>query len=103
VVYDSSGGVVAFNDDDGSSYDSYLDVVAPAPDDYYVSIGGYRSFSLSDPFDSSSGTGAGSEGSYEVSIGIGTGDADFFSFDLEAGDILGASVIASEGTRRSRT
>jgi hypothetical protein len=96
VVYDSTGTVVAFSDDDGSSFDSFLQFPAPAAGDYYVSIGGYGSFSLRDPFDSSSGSRAGSVGSYDVRIGLGA-DVDFFRFELTAGDVIGASVSGAGG------
>jgi hypothetical protein len=92
VLYDDAGEVIAINDDDGSTLDSFLEVSAPFDGDYYVSIGGYRSFALSDPFDSSSGPSDGSQGTYEVLIGLNSRDPDFFSFNLEAGDILGAGV-----------
>ena len=92
VLYDATGEVIAVNDDDGSSFDSLLVAPVPFDGDYFVSIGGYGSFALDDPFDSSSGLGARSEGTYDVLISLDGGDSDFFSFDLEPGDILGASV-----------
>jgi hypothetical protein len=95
VIYSSAGVVVAFNDDDGSSFDSFLAFRAPFADDYFISVGGFGSFSLSDPFDSSSGPGVGSEGAYEVTLGLDMGDLDFFSMELESGDILGGSASGS--------
>jgi len=72
VLYDSAGIVFAFNEDfDGSSWDSYLSLTALKADDYFLSIGAYGSTSLTDPMDSSSGPGVGSEGTYDVSIELG--------------------------------
>ena len=72
ALYDSAGNVVAFNDDGGGvgGLDSLLLVTAPADGDYFVSVTGFGTFLLNDPFDSSSGPGAGSEGPYDVLIGL---------------------------------
>ncbi|MCH9651142.1 MAG: hypothetical protein K0U98_23160 [Deltaproteobacteria bacterium] len=97
-LYDSAGNSLALNEDEngGGSLDSFLAIPITVAGDYFLSIGGslfpFASV-LSDPFDSSSGFGVGSEGDYEVTIALEYGDPDWFSFDLEACDILGIQLI----------
>lgn len=98
VLYDSAGTLLAFNDDDGSTFDSFLSFVAPADDTYYVSITGFGTFILGNPFDSSTGLGAASEGTYDVTIGL-----DYFSelqltMKLRKSDIFGASLSGLSGS-----
>ena len=93
VLWDEAGNIVAFNDDDGSSFDSLLALFAPFSGNYYVSIAGFGSFAPGDPFDSSSGFGAGSEGSYEVTIGLNYVGTARLTFELRKGDIFGASLV----------
>jgi len=97
ALYDAAGVLVAFNDDDGSSFDSSLSFTAITDGDYYVSVGGFGSFSLDDPFDSASGTGAASEGIYDVTIGLIAQDTLYLTFKLRKGDIFGASLAGIEG------
>ena len=92
VLYNEAGEIIASNDDGGPGFDSALDIEAPADGTYYLSIGSFFSFSLEDPFDSSSGPGVGSEGTYDVEIGLDRFDDDFFSFRLRPGDIISASL-----------
>lgn len=63
----------------------------PADGDYFVAMEGFGTFQL-DPFDSGSGIGFGSEGAYTTMISVDASDADYYSFDLEAGDIVSAKV-----------
>lgn len=111
ALWDSSGALLAVNDDDPrtSTLDSYLRFSAPATGDYYISVGSFLSPIPLDPFDSSSGLGVGSEGGYSIFIGLEGGgkDLDYFSFDAEAGDIIGvsasgaatnAALVAPDGT-----
>lgn len=101
AVWDSSGALVGFNEDiGGGNFDSQLSVTAPADGDYFLSIGGWKSGGQSavlptDPFDSSSGTGAASEGLYAVEIGLNAVDVDCFGLDLEPGDMFGAGGVDS--------
>jgi len=94
AIWDSSGTLLAFNDDDFFSFvfDSFLQFDAPANGTYYVSVGSFLSEIPLDPFDSGSGFGFASEGPYDITIGLDHLDSDFFSVDLVAGDILGAFV-----------
>jgi hypothetical protein len=91
VVYDSEGGAIAFNDDDGESFDSLLAFTVPADGDYFVAIEGCCTFQQ-DPFDSGSGIGVDTEGPYTVTMARNASESDFYSFDLEAGDVVSAKV-----------
>jgi hypothetical protein len=91
VVYNSAGEAVAFNDDDGESYDSRLLFTVLEDGDYFVAIEGCCTFQV-DPFDSGSGLGADTEGVYTVRMGRNVSEVDFYSFDLEAGDVVSAKV-----------
>jgi hypothetical protein len=97
VVYDSEGTPIAFNDDDGESFDSLLSFTVPADGDYFVALEGFGTFQL-DPFDPASGIGVGSEGVYTMTIGLNASDIDFYSFDLEAGDVVSAKVADGAGS-----
>ncbi len=101
ALYDSTGGLVGFNDDDGSTYDSLLSVSVPAAGAYYLAVSGYFGFNnnlIGDPNDSASGPGAGSQGSYDLTLSLGmVGDIDFFAVDLRAGDVLGVALTGLAG------
>ncbi len=87
---------IAANDDDGSSFDSFLSFDAPVDGDYYVSVGGFGAFVPVDPTDpaSPSVTGeTGSEGDYDITLELRRGNIDFYAFEAEAGDIVGATVF----------
>ncbi|MFQ5568931.1 MAG: T9SS type A sorting domain-containing protein [Rhodothermales bacterium] len=93
ALYTSTGVTLDSNDDgDASSHDSFLEVTVEEDGDYYVFVRGVDSFWPSDPFDSSSGPKAGSEGPYVLTLGLDTKDVDFYSIDLHAGDVLGADL-----------
>ncbi|MFV2067560.1 MAG: hypothetical protein ACC645_11325, partial [Pirellulales bacterium] len=95
-LYDSSGQLLALNDDfDG--LDSFLAFAAPGDDDYFVVVRGFGGDFQADPFDPASGSGVASTGPYQVTIGLDANDLDFFQLDLEAGDILGANVTGAAG------
>ena len=93
ALYDSTGMIVDQNDDGIPGVpDSFLEVVIEAPGDYFALVRGINSFWPSDPFDPDSGPKAGSEGAYTITIGLDANDIDFYSFDLQAGDILGITL-----------
>ncbi|MFK7778121.1 MAG: hypothetical protein QM501_08375, partial [Gimesia sp.] len=106
AVYSDTGLLLATDDDGGNFLNSFLDFTAPLSGDYFVMIGGYSADSPiglpTDPFDETSGTGVGSnsnsEGAYSLTIGLNATDIDYYSFDLEAGDILGANVFGAGQT-----
>jgi hypothetical protein len=92
ALLSSSGALIAFNDQDGQSNDSLLTVTIPAPGDYYVLVLGFLNIP-SDPFSSGSGNGAQSEGAYTLTLDLDIPhETDFYSFDLKAGDVVGATV-----------
>jgi Ca2+-binding RTX toxin-like protein len=94
-IYDSAGNLWAANDNWAVSFDSYLGLFAPATGSYFVAIGGYPAAIPFDPFDPSSGPGVGTEGDYVVTIGVSNPDVDVYSFDLKAGDIVGAVLAGN--------
>lgn len=98
AIWDAAGTLLAFNDDDGVTYDSYLTLTVPAAGTYYVSIGAYLAPVPANPFDPASGSGAASEGTYDVTLGINALDTDFFAIDLEAGDVVAANLFAASGS-----
>ena len=97
-ILNSDGSLLDFNfqDPSGEADDAFLALRVPEDGTYFVYIAGFFSL-LFDPFDPSSGSGAGSEGDYEILIGIDIFDSDFFSFDLEAGDIVGFNALGAAG------
>ncbi|MEV4756422.1 PPC domain-containing protein [Micromonospora sp. NPDC049559] len=96
VLYDAAGEVVAYNDDSPTGLDSLLTHRFAATGTYYVLVAGFLAVP-DDPFDSGSGTGAGSEGPYDVKITTGQADVDVFAVRLAKGDVLGASIAGSGG------
>ncbi len=93
ALYDSTGQIVEVNDDGvPGSPDSFLEVTIEAPGDYFVFVRGINSYWPFDPFDPDSGPKAGSEGAYAITIGLDASDIDYYSLDLEAGDILGIKL-----------
>jgi len=105
AVFDSNGDLIAFNDDgigEGTQlFDSLLAFVAPLPGDYYFFVGGFSFFPTSidsfpeDAFDSSSGPGFGAEGNYDLILSRNTLDIDIYSFEADAGDVIGLNMSGS--------
>jgi hypothetical protein len=93
TLYSSDGTELATNDDGGGGFNARLTVTLPASGNYYLLVAGFGLSSRpTDPFDSGSGGGTGSEGAYTVSLGLNTTDVDTYAIDLAAGDTIGASV-----------
>ncbi len=92
-LYDASG-IRLFSNNNGiaGEPDSYLEARPLEAGEYWVLVRGVDSDWPADPFDSASGPKAGSEGPYTLTLGLEAQDFDFFSFDLEAGDIFSAGV-----------
>ena len=105
-IYDASGNLLHHNDDGSvflvnasSGIDSSLRFVAPTDGAYYLAVGGF--FGSATPFDlpndantGGTGPGSGSTGNYSLLVGLAAGDQDFFSVELEAGDILQAGFAS---------
>ena len=73
VVYDSAGTILGSNNDFGPGTDSFLEVTLPADGDYLVDVHSFFTGGLdvlTDPFDSSTGLGVGTEGDYELTIAV---------------------------------
>lgn len=108
ALYEAAGTIVAQNDD-SDGLDSFLEVRVPAGT-YYLAVFAYRGGNpfLTDPFDSSSGPGSNSTGPYDLTLGLIQQDIDVFTFDLQAGDIIGVgeagagvsniAIIGPDGT-----
>jgi hypothetical protein len=96
MVWDAAGTLLAVNDD-ADGLDSFLTVTVPTAGDYFVTVTGYPAVP-EDPFDSGSGSGAGSEGTYTATIGLDNIDFDVYAVDLRAGDVLSGSVTGAAGT-----
>ena len=100
-LYDSAGALVDQNDDGlRGAPDSFLQTRIGAASEYYVLVRGINSDWPGDPFDPASGPKAGSEGPYTIHIGIDAQDVDYFSFRLQPGDVLSATL---EGDARRLT
>lgn len=65
AIYNSSGELLVSVDDKDPNQPAFLELTAPADDSYFALVGGIGS-APSNPFDSSSGSGASSFGAYEV-------------------------------------
>src|SRR5262245_17288677 len=74
-TYDSSGHLLAFNNDFLNS-DGFIRFEASATGAYFALVAGVAS-----------------EGDYSVTIGVSNNEIDYYSFDLQAGDILGALLV----------
>lgn len=101
VLYDAAGMWVAA-DSVFIPNDDEIQFTVRRAGDYYLCISGFPNQELEDRFDSSSGFGAEREGSYLVTLSVdGSRDFDYYSFELEPGDILGARVLGPEGSALS--
>lgn len=98
TIFDATGAVLAFNDD-FTGLDSFLSYTTAAAGTHYVCVGAYLSPFPNDRFDSSSGFGVTSQGFYDVTIGLNAADVDYFTVDLDAGDVITANVVGSEELR----
>ncbi len=95
ALFDANGNIIDFNDDaNETTFDSALSTSLPEDGTYYLFVSGFFSVP-EDPFDSSSGFGAESEGDYGLELSVSDADADTYAVDLEVGDVLGLSVAGS--------
>ena len=100
AVWDADGGLWAISGDSGGSTDSALTFTVQPDQTSYLMVGSDPSLLPRDPRTPGTGPGVGTEGPYDLLItnGKSRGDLDYYSFDLRAGDVLGAS-LAGGGTR----
>ncbi len=103
AVANSTGLVIAFEDSiivGGFfvSSDAAITLRLPLDDDYFVIVGGSSEdsgFLPQDLFDAGSGPGVGTEGTYRLHLSLDSAAAssrDLFALDLEAGDVLAATL-----------
>ncbi|KZB86233.1 PPC domain-containing protein [Amycolatopsis regifaucium] len=100
ALFDVDGNVWATNDNASGSSDSALAFTIPPGREYFLMVGSGPYNVPGDPKKPGTGRGVLTEGPYDLTITSGKsgGDLDYYSFDLRAGDVLGASV-AGGGTR----
>ncbi|WP_410659167.1 PPC domain-containing protein [Amycolatopsis sp. lyj-112] len=100
ALYDADGNLYQFNDNAGGTTDSSLTFTVAPGRDFYLLVASGPSGLPADPKTPGTGKGVLTEGAYDLGITSGKsgGDLDYYSFDLRAGDVLGAS-LAGGGTR----
>ncbi|MGI5502378.1 hypothetical protein [Lentzea sp. CA-135723] len=99
VSYDANGQLLNQNDNLAGITDSRLQVVVPAGQDVYVLVTSAGAGGIpSDPMKPGTGKQVLTEGPYDVTFTENEPDKDYFSVDLKAGDVLGASA-AGKATR----
>jgi len=96
IVWTASGSLYNYFDDDGNDIHQAMQI--PAAGDWYVMVSGFGTYPR-DPMDPASGFAPGTEGAYTMRLAAGlSGDQDWYSADLRAGDVVGATVAG--GSRR---
>ncbi|QDT92764.1 GEVED domain-containing protein [Gimesia algae] len=100
AIYSSSGTPLFATTTGGFvGTDSYLSYTALSDGTYYILVSSSSTGLPSDANDPTSGNGVGTassaEGDYHLTIGLNATDVDYYSVDLEAGDILGANVFGA--------
>jgi hypothetical protein len=101
VLFDTAGNPVSAADDQGANTDTRLSAVAPKDGDFIFGIFGFNEQTSglpADVNDASTAVEGGSSGAYIATFGRDREDADFFSVDMQEGDVLGAS-LSGQGTQ----
>jgi hypothetical protein len=100
ALLDADGGLWEFSGNAGGGTDSSITFTIRPGRDFYLMVGSDPFGMPRDPLTPGTGDGVLTEGPYELRITSGKsgGDLDYYSFDLRAGDVLGAS-LAGGGTR----
>ena len=94
IIIDENEVFTVAVDDPFDPVDGGLKFVAPVDGSYYAIVADVRIPRIPDTQDSGSGLGALGEGMYKLELSlIEETDSDFFAFQLEAGDVLGASIV----------
>jgi hypothetical protein len=100
VIYDSNGNVLASDDDGGGGLDSFLEFLVPADGDYFIAVHTFD-VRINDPFAEDGAVdllpGNTGSGAYSLEISQTSPEQEFFTVDLEAGDILGAAIDGAGG------
>ncbi|MGF1574032.1 MAG: pre-peptidase C-terminal domain-containing protein [Sumerlaeia bacterium] len=88
VLRNSSGNIVAEDDDGGTGTNSKIEYRVPSNGTYILGVEEFDS-RQNDPFNSNSGTGVGGTGNYSLLIRLADAtDVDFFEFTVGAGELL---------------
>ncbi|WP_447004174.1 PPC domain-containing protein [Saccharothrix isguenensis] len=100
ALFDADGGLWDISGDTAGSTDSAITFTIPPGEQFYLMVGSDPFGLPRDPKTPGTGDGVRTEGPYELRItsGKSSGDLDYYSFDLRAGDVLGAS-LSGGGTR----
>ncbi|MEV6713661.1 hypothetical protein AB0M48_16655 [Lentzea sp. NPDC051208] len=101
AAFDATGQLLDQHDNLAGSTDSRLRVPVDAGQDVYVMVAAAGPGGIpADPMTPGTGKRVLTEGAYDLTIATGGGpaDKDYFSVDLKAGDVLGASA-AGKATR----
>lgn len=102
VLFNSSGQIITF--DVAPTPVTSLSYVAPSDGIYYFGVYDFNMLILTNPatinpLDSGSGNGIGLEGDYAVSFSFfGLTEIDYYTFQLEKGDVFGVAVDARSNT-----
>ena len=101
ILYDAFGDVLATSDSPNPTQNNtnFISYEVTEEDDYYFAVvpfaGDSEAFNLPrNPFDPASIYG-GPNGAYTFTVGVNSQDVDYYSFDLEPGDILGVNAIGA--------
>ena len=99
VTFDANGLLLGNNDNLAGTTDSRLVVGVPANQDIYLLVTSAGPGGIpSDPMKPGTGKQVLTEGAYDITFAETEPDKDYFSVDLKAGDVLGASA-AGKATR----
>ncbi|MFE9747794.1 PPC domain-containing protein [Saccharothrix saharensis] len=100
ALWDAEGGLWAVSGDSGGSDDSTITFTLPPDRTFHLMVGSDPFAFPRDPTTPGTGPGVSTEGPYDLLVtgGKSGGDLDYYSVDLRAGDVLGAS-LAGGGTR----
>jgi hypothetical protein len=94
ALFDPDGNLWNYNADTVDSTDSAITFTIRPGEEFYLMVGSDPIGLPRDPKTPGTGDGVRTEGPYELRITSGRsgGDLDYYSFDLRAGDVLGAAL-----------
>jgi hypothetical protein len=100
VLFDTAGTAISAADDQNANPDTRLSAVAPKDGDFVVGIFGFneQTAGLPEDVNDADSAVAGSNGAYIATFGRNREDTDFFSVDMQKGDVLGGS-LSGQGTQ----
>ncbi|MBQ4819287.1 T9SS type A sorting domain-containing protein [Aquimarina sp. MMG016] len=105
VLFNEQGQIIDF--DAAPTPTTFLRFIAPVDGNYFFGLYDFETVivvngGLVDPLNSGTGAGVGVEGNYDFAVSFyGETETDFYSFQLEKGDVFGVAVAAlSNSTAR---